>query len=97
MFSFIKKKLTASKDTLALTRRWFLKGAVIGGGSIAAVASLVGLTKTVYAKNNQEAYDRDVIPGDKILQDNGFEEVSKQETDAMIQMFVNDYPKKKLS
>ncbi|MBT4836746.1 MAG: hypothetical protein HON94_05310 [Methylococcales bacterium] len=87
-----KKKQKDGTDS----RRWFLKGtAVFGTAAIAAIS----LARSVNLKRGpadlQQAYEDDVLPGDRILKERGFEEVSKEETDAMVQMFVNDYDKKR--
>ena len=78
------------------TRRWFFRGIATAGVAIASIAGLGaairgGKTDMDY----QAAYDRDVVPGDKILQQNGFEEIDQQEKDEIVQMFVDDYEHKK--
>jgi hypothetical protein len=101
MFNFknlFRRKTTTDSEEFSDSpaRRWFLKGSVIGMGAISAVAGLTGLAKS---KNIdlKRVYREEVLPGDKILVKNGFEEVSKEETDEIIQQFVNDYKYKKLS
>ncbi len=91
-------KLFKSKnpDEPSQARRWFFKGVATAGVAVASVAALGaavrgGKTEVDY----QAAYDRDVIPGDKILQQNGFEEIDRQEKDDMVQMFIDDYQDKK--
>ena len=83
-------------DESSQTRRWFFKGIAMTGVAIASIAGLGadirgGKTDMDY----QAAYDRDVVPGDKILQQNGFEEIDQQEKDEIVQMFVDDYEHKK--
>ncbi len=91
-------KLFKSKnlDEPSQTRRWFFKGVATAGIAVASIAALGaafrgGKTEMDY----QAAYDRDVVPGDKILQQNGFEEIDRQEKDEMVQMFIDDFEDKK--
>ncbi|HJL66225.1 MAG: hypothetical protein QF586_01415 [Arenicellales bacterium] len=77
-------------------RRLFFKGMATAG---VAIASITGLGAAMRGgktdRDYQAAYDRDVVPGDKILQQNGFEEIAQQEKDEMVQMFIDDYENKK--
>ena len=83
-------------DESSQTRRWFFKGVATAG---VAVASIAGLGAAIRGRKTdvdyQAAYDRDVVPGDKILQQNGFEEIDQQEKDEMVQMLIDDYENKK--
>ncbi len=91
-------KLFASKKTRepSKTRRLFFKGVATAGVAVASAGAFAsslrnGKTEMDY----QAAYDQDVLPGDKILQKNGFEEISQQEKEEMLQMFIDDYEDKK--
>ncbi len=84
------------KDEPSQARRWFFKGVAVAGVAAASTGGIAaslrnGKTEVDY----QAAYDEDVLPGDKILQKNGFEEISQQEKDEMVQMFIDDYEDKK--
>jgi hypothetical protein len=89
-----EKKDPNQLGKVSQTRRFFLKGAAMAGGALAAAGSIAGIRSKI-KEDYQAAYDRDVLPGDKILQNNGFEEVSKAETEAMVQMFIDDYKHKR--
>ena len=93
MFKLFKFK---NLDEPSQTRRWFFKGVATAG---VAVASVAGLGAAIRGRKTdvdyQAAYDRDVVPGDKILQQNGFEEIDQQEKNEMVQMFIDDYENKK--
>ncbi len=93
MFKLFKSK---NQDEPSQGRRLFFKGAATAGVALASLGSMAaalrkGTTKIDY----QAAYDKDVIPGDKILQENGFEEISTEEKDEIVQMFIDDYEKKR--
>ncbi len=82
-------------DEPSQTRRWFFKGVATAGVAIASIAALGAAFRDGKTDQDyQAAYDRDVIPGDKILQQNGFEEIGQQEKDEMVQMFIDDYENK---
>ena len=92
---FRKKKENIDQlGEVSQTRRLFFKGVAVAGGALAAVGSIVGIRHKA-KMDYQAAYDQDVLPGDKILQKNGFEEISKDEKDAMLSMFIDDYKYKK--
>ncbi len=101
MFSVFKKYDNSSLKTRRLdevsqTKRLLFKGAATAGVAFAALGGWVGIrAKNKDKKNYQAAYDQDVLPGDKILKKNGFEEISKNETEAMVKMFIDDYKHKK--
>ncbi len=91
-------KLFASKKKRepSQARRMFFKGVATVGVAVASAGALASQLRSGKTEMDyQAAYDRDVIPGDKILQDNGFEEISKQEKEDMLQMFIDDYDNKK--
>jgi len=93
MFNLFKSN---NSNEPSQARRWFFKGVATAGVAVASIGGIAaafrnGKTEMDY----QDAYDQDVIPGDKILQKNGFEEISSQEKQEMVQMFIDDYEKKK--
>ncbi len=91
-------KLFASKKNQepSQARRLFFKGVATAGVAVASVGAFASQLRSGKAEMDyQAAYDRDVIPGDKILQDNGFEEIGQQEKEDMLQMFIDDYENKK--
>jgi len=93
MFKFFK---STNQDEPSKSRRLFFKGAATAGVALASIGGMAaalrnGKTKIVY----QVAYDKDVIPGDNILQQNGFEEIGQEEKEEMVQMFIDDYDKKR--
>ncbi|MCP4370478.1 MAG: hypothetical protein GY797_20555 [Deltaproteobacteria bacterium] len=93
MFKVFKAK---NADGVSQPRRWFFKGVATAGVAIASIAGLGAAVRAGKAEMDyQAAYDKDVIPGDKILQQNGFEEIDQQEKDEMVQMFIDDYENKK--
>ncbi len=101
MFNVLKKyrkpdQQTEQPDDISQTKRWLFKGAATAGVALAAFGGWIGLRSDKENKiNYQAAYDQDVLPGDKILQQNGFEEISKEETETIVQMFIDDYEHKK--
>ncbi len=91
-------KIFASKKTRepSQARRLFFKGVATAGVAVASVSAFAGSFRNGKAEvDYQAAYDKDVLPGDKILQKNGFEEISRQEKEEMLQMFIDDYEDKK--
>tara|TARA_Y100000310_G_scaffold237557_1_gene240838 strand:- start:153 stop:446 length:294 start_codon:yes stop_codon:yes gene_type:complete len=91
-------KLFKSKnlDEPLQARRWFFKGNATAGVAITSIAGLgAAIRRGKTDRDYQAAYDRDVVPGDKILQQNGFEEIDQQEKNEMVQMFIDDYENKK--
>ncbi len=93
MFKVFKVR---KSDEPSHARRWFFKGVATAGVVMASAASLGATLRGGKNKvDYQAAYDRDVIPGDKILQQNGFEEIDQQEKEEMVQMFIDDYKNKK--
>ncbi len=93
MFKVFKKNRA---DGISQPRRWFFKGVATAGIAIASVASLgAAIRDGKKEMDYQAAYDRDVVPGDKILRQNGFEEIGQQEKEEMVQMFIDDYENKK--
>jgi hypothetical protein len=103
MFHFLKKYYKSNLSAepiqeISQTKRLFFKGMATAGVAFAAVGSWKNgwvNSEKKSDKNLQAAYDQDVLPGDEILQNNGFEEISKQETEEMIQMFIDDYEHKR--
>ncbi len=91
-------KLFASnkKDEPSRTRRWFFKGVATAGIAVASAGAFATSFRNGKSEvDYQAAYDKDVLPGDKVLQKNGFEEISQQEKEEMLQMFIDDYEDKK--
>ena len=83
-------------DEPSQARRLFFKGMATAGVAIASIAGLgAAMRGGKTDRDYQAAYDRDVVPGDKILRQNGFEEIAQQEKDEMLQMFIDDYENKK--
>lgn len=101
MFNILKKlKKTTPEDgqlgEVSQTKRWLFKGVATAGIAAATVGGWMGLqSKSKENIDYQAAYDQDVLPGDKILQQNGFEEISREETEEIVQMFVDDYKHKR--
>lgn len=100
MFDLIKLKFlskahskTSNKPSQA--RRWFFKGVATASIAVASIGGIATAFRQGKAEMDyQAAYDKDVIPGDKILQQNGFEEIGQQEKQEMVKMFIDDYEKK---
>ncbi|MCP4487204.1 MAG: hypothetical protein GY820_07790 [Gammaproteobacteria bacterium] len=91
-------KLFASKKKSepSRARRMFFKGMATAGVAVASAGAFASQLRNGKSEMDyQAAYDQDVIPGDKILQENGFEEISQQEKEEMLQMFIDDYEDKK--
>lgn len=87
---------TKKSDGPSQTRRWFFKGVATAGVALASIGGIAAaLRQGKTEMDYQAAYDQDVIPGDKILQNNGFEEISQQEKEEMVQMFIDDYENKR--
>ncbi len=87
-------RMTKSKDPdgISQPRRWFFKGVATAGVALASVGGLVTAFRGDKQKMDyQAAYDQDVLPGDKIMQNNGFEEISQAEKEEMAQLFTSDY------
>lgn len=101
MFNAIKKRLHSYRQAgesgdVSQARRWLFKGGAAAGVAVATFGGWIGVKAGIKEEMDcQAAYDQDVVPGDKILQHNGFEEISRDETDAMVQMFINDHKHKK--
>jgi len=95
MFKALKSLKSKKLNTISQTRRLFFKGVATAGIAVASAGAFAATLRSGKMEMDyQAAYDRDVIPGDKILQKNGFEEISQQEKDDMLQMFIDDYDKK---
>ena len=83
---------------ISQSKRLLFKGMATAGMAVAVIASWKNTRKTSKTNdttNLQAAYDQDVLPGDEVLTKNGFEEISKQETQEIVQMFIDDYEKKR--
>jgi len=73
MFKFFK---STKQDQPSKSRRLFFKGAATAGVALASIGGMAAALRNGKTKiDYQAAYDKDVIPGDKILQQNGFEEI----------------------
>jgi len=93
MFKFFK---STNQDEPSKSRRLFFKGAATAGVALASIGGMAAALRNGKTKiDYQAAYDKDVIPGDKILQQNGFEEIGQEEKEEMVQMFIDDYDKKR--
>jgi secreted PhoX family phosphatase len=98
-FSFFKNKLSRQQKSSAVedvpaARRWFLKGIALSGSAVVAATG----TAAAWAKlrpaepvNYQEAYLKDVLPGQKILEEEGFAEIPREEIDDLVQTLVDGY------
>ncbi|MCP3687648.1 MAG: hypothetical protein GY784_04465 [Gammaproteobacteria bacterium] len=92
MFKFFASK---KKREPSQARRMFFKGVATAGVAVASATAFASQLRSDKTEMDyQAAYDRDVIPGDTILQKNGFEEISQQEKEDMLQMFIDDYENK---
>ncbi len=94
MFKFFK---STNQDEPSKNRRLFFKGAATAGVALASIGGMTAALRSSKTKkiDYQAAYDKDVIPGDTILQQNGFEEIGQEEKEEMVQMFIDDYDKKR--
>ena len=101
MFKLFKKRQQSTDasgqlDEVSQTKRWLFKSVATAGVAATAIGGWIGVSsKSKQEIDPQAAYDQDVLPGDKILQGNGFEEISQEETEEMVQMFINDYEHKR--
>ncbi len=85
----------ASESSRNLSRRGFIKKAVIGG---IAVTSVAGLTKMAVSLAEEDAQKKahlaqinDEIRQERIMKDKKYVTMTKEEKKNMVQMFVDNY------
>lgn len=76
----------------SISRRRFIKHTTIGGIALAYTVGVGRFVSSLVPEDSpQEAYLKDVLPGDRVMMERGYVLMTDREKEELIQMFIENY------